>query len=113
MPKTWKLKRTEQCALCPWKKSTDPRKIPRGYSEEKHRALESTIADDPAASIFKPTKSMACHAAHDEFCIGWLVNQVGPGNNIGLRIHVRNCENFREIKLTGEQHETFKDTLPK
>ena len=51
---------------------------------------------------------MACHDAH---CIGWLVNQVGPGNNIALRIRMMNCENAKEIKLRGGQHQRFEDTL--
>ena len=40
----WKLKRLRQCAKCPWKVSTNPREIPRGYSEARHRALTSAIA---------------------------------------------------------------------
>lgn len=41
---TWKLKRTAQCAKCPWRVDVDPHDIPNGYCEVKHRALESTIA---------------------------------------------------------------------
>jgi len=55
---------------------------------------------------------MACHEDHEAHCIGWLMNQIGPGNNLGLRIRLTTCENARDIKLIGEQHETFEDTLP-
>ncbi len=107
---TWKLKRTTQCQKCPWRKGIDPNTIPNGYSEEKHRALKSTIASEP--SFLRSTTNMACHESHDAHCIGWLVNQLGPGNNIPLRMQMMSCENVKRIRLRGEQHETFDDTLP-
>lgn len=106
----WKLKRTSQCTKCPWLKSVDPRDIPNGYSEQKHKALQDTIADP--GSLRSTGKAMACHETHNAHCIGWLVNQVGPGNNIPLRIQLINCKNAKDIKLRGEQHETFEETLP-
>lgn len=108
---TWRLKRTTQCAKCPWGVDVDPHDIPNGYCETKHRALENTIAR-PGELNLSETHAMACHETHDAHCIGWLANQVGPGNNIGLRIRMMSCENARDIKLQGEQHETFEDTLP-
>lgn len=108
----WALKRTVQCAKCPWKKSTDPRTIPRGYSEEKHRALASTIAP-PGVLSFGAVNAMACHEEHEAHCIGWLVNQLGPGNNIGMRLRMLSCTNASEIRTIGPQHETFADTLPR
>lgn len=107
----WKLKRTVQCAKCPWRVEADPHDIPNGYCELKHRALEDTIAR-PDDNFLGPIKAMACHETHDAHCIGWLVNQLGAGNNIGLRIRMMNCENARSIQLRGEQHETFEETLP-
>lgn len=109
---TWKLKRTAQCAKCPWLVSTDPTEIPNGYCEDKHRALESTIAKPgDLAGAFDVLHAMACHES-DAHCVGWLVNQIGPGNNIGMRIRMMGCENAGSIRLRGEQHETFEDTLP-
>jgi len=109
---SWKLKRTKQCAKCPWRKDVNPRDIPNGYCETKHAALKSTIASDPLTSIFQPTRAMACHESHDAHCLGWLVNQIGPGNNIGLRMRMATCTNAKRIQLVGEQHETFEETLP-
>lgn len=113
--KTWKLKRTIQCALCPWRKRTDPRRIPNGYDVDKHRALAKTIAKpgDISQVFGGELRVMACHETHDAHCIGWLMNQIGPGNNIGLRLRMRSCENAGELKLVGAQHETFEQTLPK
>jgi hypothetical protein len=110
----WKLKRTKQCAKCPWRKDVDPFEIPNGYDPEKHRALKSTIAKPGSlCGVFaKAERAMACHETHDAHCVGWLVNQVGPGNNIALRMRMIDCENAREIKLAGEQHTTFEETLP-
>lgn len=107
----WKLKRTAQCIKCPWRVETDPREIPNGYDVEKHRALERTIAK-PSDGLFGPANVMACHEAHDAHCIGWLVNQLGTGNNIGMRIRMMSCANADKIRLRGKQHERFEDTLP-
>lgn len=108
---TWKLNRTKQCVLCPWRKDVNPRDIPRGYSEDKHLALESTIAKGLSFGS-NVMKVMACHDEHDAHCIGWLVNQFGPGNNLPLRMQMRHCENGGDIETVGEQHKTFEDTLP-
>jgi hypothetical protein len=109
----WKLKRTAQCKACPWRVETDPHDIPNGYDEKKHRALSTTIAKSGDISgIFEPMRIMACHESGSAHCVGWLVNQLGPGNNIPLRITMSNCSNAKSIRLRGEQHERFEDTLP-
>jgi hypothetical protein len=56
---------------------------------------------------------MACHESEvgEEFsCIGWVHNQLGRGNNIALRLLALDGR-FKDIKVVGEQHETFEDTL--
>lgn len=109
----WKLKRVHQCEKCPWRIDTDPFDIPNGYSEALHRDLAGTIAEP--GSLRATGKAFACHE-HDNnegvHCVGWLMNQIGPGNNIPLRIQMMSCENAGAIKLRGDQHETFEDTLP-
>lgn len=113
MAEKWKLKRTAQCGKCPWRKDVDPREIPNGYCETKHRALASTIAKPGALpDLSAPLAAMACHETENAHCLGWLMNQLGPGNNILLRLAVRSCENIDKVRLVGEQHETFEDTLP-
>lgn len=109
------LKRTKQCAKCPWRKDVDPHDIPNGYSEEKHCALKSTIAKpgDLAHINDAAIPVMACHETHDAHCVGWLVNQLGQGNNIPLRIAMLHCANLGDLETVGEQHETFEDTLPR
>lgn len=109
---TWKLKKTKQCAKCPWRKDTSPRDIPNGYCEDKHKDLSATISDDPILSITEKRPNMACHETESAHCIGWLMNQLGPGNNIGLRMQMSDCENSKHIELVGEQHQKFVDTLP-
>lgn len=110
----WKLKRTRQCDKCPWRKYTDPHAIPNGYSVEKHKALKGTIARaESLAGLFSGRlRAMACHETHDAHCLGWLMHQLGHGNNLALRISAIGCENIREVELRGEQHETFEDTIP-
>lgn len=108
---TWKLKRTTQCVKCPWRVDVDPHDIPNGYDVEKHHRLGNTIAQ--GFNLFDDTLHiMACHETHNAHCIGWLVNQTGPGNNIALRMKMMSCGNARKVRTRGEQHETFEDTLP-
>lgn len=110
---TWKLKRTAQCSHCPWIVGTDPHEIPNGYDESKHHALQCTIAEPGDISqIGRPIAVMACHETENAHCVGWLSNQLGPGNNIAMRMQMTTCENARAIRLRGEQHESFEDTLP-
>jgi hypothetical protein len=106
---TWKLKRTAQCSKCPWRKAVDTHDIPNGYTEDRHRALVATIA---TPGSLRQTTVMACHETGDAHCVGWLVNQLGPGNNIPLRIRMISCKNASKIRLRGEQHSTFLETLP-
>lgn len=110
---SWKLKRTQQCAKCPWLVATDPRQIPNGYREDLHLALACTIARPGEIFGEEDRHAMACHETHDAHCIGWLINQIGPGNNIALRIRMMSCANSRAITLRGEQRVRFEDTLPK
>jgi hypothetical protein len=109
-----KLKRVKQCAKCPWKKGVNPFDIPNGYDVDKHESLRGTIADrdNPLASIGRERRVMACHETDKAHCVGWLYNQLGEGNNIGLRLSMIDCENIDKLEIVGEQHSEFDDTLP-
>lgn len=113
---SWKLKRTKQCKKCPWKTTTNPRDIPNGYCETKHKNIKSTIAVEGDLSTIisgnMVMRAMACHEADDAHCIGWLANQLGSGNNIAMRVRMVFCDNRDKIKTVGKQHEIFEDTLP-
>ncbi len=109
-----KLTRTKQCAKCPWKVSTNPFDIPDGYCEVKHANLKETIAEEGVINLGQ-SKVMACHHSdgNDQmYCVGWLNHQLGVGNNIGLRIKMMSCENAKDIKTYGKQHQRLEDTLP-
>ncbi len=110
-----RLKRVKQCAKCPWKKEVNPHDIPGGYSVEQHKALASTIADpdDVYSTLGAELRIMTCHETDQAYCVGWLHNQLGIGNNIGLRIHMLKCKNIEKLRIVGEQHERFADTLPR
>lgn len=104
-----------QCAKCPWKVTTDPNEIPNGYSAELHEKLSGTIAE-PATLPKGPLRVFACHETpkgKELPCVGWLMHQLGPGNNIGLRISVSEGRIDANVKTVGEQHQSFEDTLPK
>ena len=112
------LKRTKQCDHCPWRKDVCVDDIP-GYVPELHLQLENTIAQPMDWSRIAQANSilrlMACHESpvgEETSGIGWLVNQIGPGNNLKLRSAARSCTNIDEAETVGEQHERFEDTLP-
>lgn len=113
----WKLKRTVQCQKCPWRTDVNAHDIPNGYDLDRHRALSRTIASvsDPLSTLTTPTNVMACHETdpgQETHCVGWLVNQIGPGNNIGLRIQMLSCQNVEKIRTVGTQRESFENTIP-
>lgn len=102
-----------QCAKCPWRKDVDPHDIPNGYCEKKHAGLAKTIANP--GDLRGSGSMMACHETppgKEKPCVGWLVHQLGPGNNIGLRMQVIYGRIDARVRTIGEQHETFEDTLP-
>lgn len=108
----------KQCKLCPWRTDVDPFDIPDGYSVERHRKLESTVADPGSvASLRSPLRFMSCHefsVGAEMPCVGWLAHQLGPGNNIALRMRAAAGEipGGCDFELVGEQHETLDVTLP-
>lgn len=113
------MKPRKQCKHCPWKVSTDPSKIPHGYSVALHASLKSTIAEPGdmrgVADVLcgSGVRMMACHetpVGREQPCIGWLSNQLGPGNNIALRVRVSFGE-FGDFETVGKQHERFEDTM--
>lgn len=104
----------KQCKHCPWKVATDPNKIPNGYSAEKHADLSCTIAK-PGELRLGALRMMACHetpVGKEKPCVGWLANQLGPGNNIGLRLAASSGRVDADFELDGEQHLTLEATLP-
>lgn len=108
--------RTKQCKACPWRKDVVPdRDIPGGYCAARHANLKDTVAVPGELRLSGVLRMMACHESmpgKEVPCVGWLVHQLGPGNNIALRIQAMRDERYRDLEVFGEQHETFEDTLP-
>jgi len=105
----------KQCRKCPWRVDVDPFDIPDGYCPMKHAALDSTIAEPGALRLGQPLRMMACHETKPGSalpCVGWLVNQLGEGNNIGLRIAAMTGQVDTNVVTVGKQHATLEDTLP-
>ena len=105
----------KQCAKCPWKVTTDPYDIPNGYCEEQHASLDKTIAVPGSLRYLDGIHIMACHETpigKELPCVGWMDNQLGEGNNIGLRMAVICGRIDGRIETVGEQHVCLEDTLP-
>lgn len=103
-----------QCKSCPWRVGCDPDKDIPNYVYDKHRKLTGTIRSG-VASMIGPQRIMACHYSTpgaEAACAGWLQNQLGDGNNIGVRIAVARGSLPAPI-VDGPQYERFEDTLPK
>lgn len=106
----------KQCAKCPWRVDVNPNDIPNGYCVKKHAALESTIAKPGEVRVFGELRMMACHetpVGKEKPCVGWLANQIGPGNNVMLRLSVILGRVDGDIQTVGEQHGRLEDTLPR
>lgn len=102
-----------QCEKCPWKKGVNPRTIPHGYSPRRHRKLRATIRE--GTESIQDCPIMACHETTDgqeKPCVGYLVHQLGRGNNLGLRIRVIMGSIDANVRVIGPQHHSFEDTLP-
>lgn len=102
MAKTRKV----QCTACPWKKSTNPHTdIPGGYDPVKHAELIGCQSTGFGSTI----RAMACHESRvgaEYPCVGWVINQLGPGNNIPLRVLALSGE-FEGMRAVGPQHESL------
>ena len=92
----------------------NPHDIPGAYSEDKHAALSCTIAGRES-HMHSQVVQMACHETPEggeSPCVGWLVNQLGPGNNIALRMRVMFGNIDGDVETVGPQHDCLAATLP-
>jgi len=105
--------RKKQCKACPWRRDVKAgRDIPGGYCRNKHADLKSTIAE-PGVLNQGSIHMMACHEARvgKEYpCVGWFMNQLGPGNNSALRLRALDGR-FNGLETVGEQWDTLEQTL--
>ena len=103
----------KQCRTCPWRVGAQLSEIP-GYHRQKHRRLRMTIAEPSKIPSGGSLRIMACHHStegSDLLCVGWAHNQLGVGNNLGLRLRAITDSMFPQLKVMGAQRATFVDTL--
>lgn len=109
-----RVESVKQCKSCPWRINCEPDNDIPNYSRELAKGLTRTIQSGLATMHQKVRHVMACHYSKpdEEFaCAGWLYNQIGVGNNFGVRLDVMNGKYPAPI-VDGEQHENYEDTLP-
>lgn len=108
-----KPKEIHQCRTCPWRVDCDPMTDIPNYVPGLHHKLDNTIRSGLETLGCKTMRVMACHYSKpgEEFpCAGWLSNQIGPGNNLGVRLRVMTGQMPVPV-VDGEQYETFEETL--
>ena len=102
-----------QCKSCPWRIDCVPDRDIPNYVPALHEGLTNTIRSGIETLFETERHTMACHYSKpgEEFpCAGWLSNQLGSGNNIGVRMAVM-TGSMPVPKIDGPQHERFEDTL--
>jgi len=102
-----------QCKSCPWRVDCQPMEDIPNYIPDLHHKLDRTIKSGLETLGCKVMHVMACHYSKPgkEFpCAGWLHNQIGPGNNIGVRLRVMTKQMPVPV-VDGKQYETFEETL--
>lgn len=112
---TMKQATIAQCKSCPWRVACKPDKEIPNYNAELHSGLACTIAKPGEIRFGGERRVMACHYSKPdaEFaCAGWIHNQLGVGNNIGVRLALMSGALPVPV-IDGAQHEHFEDTLPK
>lgn len=83
-----------------------------GYDRKKHEALADSIATP--GSLVGAKTTMACHGSAEDaptVCVGWLHNQLGPGNNLGLRLRAIREPELGDYTLAGKQRASFAETF--
>lgn len=108
-----KPKEVHQCKTCPWRVDCDPMTDIPNYVPGLHHKLDNTIRSGLETLGCKTMHVMACHYSKpgEEFpCAGWLYNQIGPGNNLGVRLRVMTGQMPVPV-IDGAQYETFEETL--
>lgn len=106
--------RLKQCKTCPWRVDCVPNRDIPGYQPELARKLGETCRSGLDTLGQPQLCVMACHYSKsgEEFpCAGWLHNQLGPGNNLAVRLRVM-AGDMPVPEVEGEQHKRYEDTLP-
>ncbi len=104
-------KTVKQCVACPWRVAVKPSRDVPNYGEGIYDRMRSTLRSGVETIGGGPRIAMACHNQKDGEqlpCAGWLYNQLGVGNNIGIRLHVMSGR-LPAPTVRGEQHETLPD----
>jgi len=102
-----------QCATCPWRADVDPRDIPGGHG---HVVPEKLAVHTPSGveSLAHDLRVATCHEAAIGAklpCVGWLVHQLGPGNNLAVRVAVLRGSLDANVRTIGEQRDLPQELL--
>lgn len=103
----------KQCKRCPWKVSTG-KNIPNGFAEDARERLQRMTA--VPGSLERTERMMQCHETPNEEplpCVGWLVHQLGSGNNLRLRMAVISGQIDPNVETVGPQHSHPENVVPK
>ena len=97
--------RKKQCPNCPWKVSTTA--IPGGSCPNKDEKLDGFRQS--GQSFGGSLQMMQCHDTQDDepkACTGWVIHELGPGNNMGLRLKAL-AGGFEDLETVGPQRRSI------
>lgn len=103
-----------QCQTCPWRADVDPRNIPGGYGHVIAELLAEHTPSGPA-SLASTLHIATCHEKPERAklpCVGWLVHQLGAGNNLALRLRVIHGCIDGNVRTVGPQRDLCRELLP-
>lgn len=103
----------KQCRKCPWKVGTG-KNIPNGFARDARDRMQRMTA--MPGSLVRTELLMQCHETPETKplpCVGWLVHQLGPGNNLRLRMALIAGQIDGNVETIGPQHRRPEDVVPR
>lgn len=102
-----------QCRTCPWRADVDPTNIPEGHGRVDGRMLALSVADGLESLANPNVINAECHAYPGTglVCVGWLVHQLGPGQNFSVRMKVIKGRIDANVETVGPQRNLVDEML--
>ena len=104
----------KQCVTCPWRADVDPWNMPGGHGYVLPEMLSSHTPSGMESLATPVLRVATCHEAAIAKklpCVGWLVHQLGPGNNFAVRLAVLRGSIDANVRTLGKQRDLPEEIL--